>query len=301
MTRPSLQQLQYLVAVADHGHFGRAAAACYVSQPGLSAQVRELERRLGTALVERSQKGALLTERGAAAVERARAILRDVDDLVATCRHSEGTISGLVRMGVIPTIAPYLLPRALPAVRARFPDCQLQLREDRTDPLVELLRSGGLDVLLLALPVTADHLVQVPLAEDRFLLAVPAGHRLARLATVDTSVLAGERVLLLEDGHCLRDQALSVCRLAGADPADDVRATSMATLVQMVVGGLGVTLLPESAAAAEAGPHSGISTCRFRRPAPSRTIGLVWRDTSPHDQAFRELARAIAPCLGVAG
>lgn len=294
--RPTLQQLQYLVAAADHGHFGRAAEACHVSQPGLSGQIRELERRLGVPLFERVAKGVLLTEQGAAATGRARAVLRATDDLVAAASTGSDGLPRTVRLGVIPTMAPYLLPRVLPAVRRRFADLQLELREDRTDDLVARLKAGSLDLLLLAVPVAGEQLTQVELAVDPFLLAVPETHRLARRAQVASDVLEHERVLLLDDGHCLRDQALTVCRLAGATPGDDVRATSLSTLVQMVVGGLGVTLLPESAAAVEASAGSGVAVVPFRAPAPARTIGLVWRDSSPYDAGFRSLAATIALC-----
>lgn len=299
MERPTVQQLQYLVALGEHRHFGKAAEACNVSQPGLSSQIQELERRLGVRLFERSSRQVLLTGAGADAVERARIILRDVDDLVVGCRDARGSLTGQLRLGVIPTIAPYLLPRFLPAVRAEFPGLRVHLREERTDDLVYSLNEGRLDLLLLALPVDDGRVTTIELGEDRFLLAVPSNSPPASDEALGAEVLARHPVLLLEDGHCLRGQALAVCQLAGAAPADDVRATSLPTLVQMVAGGLGITLLPEMAAAVEAGPGSGIVTRRLREPAPSRTIGLAWRTTSPHDAAFRLLAGVVRPACGL--
>jgi len=298
MSRPTLQQLAYLVALDEHRHFTKAAEACLVSQPGLSTQVRELERRLGAALIERTGKGVILTAAGADAARRARVVLREVDDIVARCDESRNPLEGVCNLGVIPTVAPYFLPRLIPALRAHFPRCQMRLREERTGTLVDLLEAGVLDLLLLALPVEGAHLTEVELATDPFELAVATGHRLARRRSVPVSALADEQVLLLDDGHCLRGQALAVCQLAGARPEEDLRATSLATLVQMVAGGLGVTLLPRSAAAVEAGPASGITTVPLRAPVPYRTLGLAWRSTTPHDGEYRRLASAVAPLCG---
>jgi len=299
MERPTLQQLQYLVALEEHRHFGRAAEACSVSQPGLSSQIRELERRLGARLFERSSRQVFLTGEGAEAVERARIVLRDVDDLVAGCRSARGSLTGVLRLGVIPTIAPYLLTRILPVLRGEFPGLSVHLREERTDALVSSLHGGRLDLLLLALPLEDSRLKTVEVGEDPFLLAIAGDSPMAGTDPVDPAFLLGQPVLLLEDGHCLRGQALAVCQLAGAAPADDVRATSLPTLVQMVAGGLGVTLLPAMAAAVEAGTGSGIVTRRFREPVPSRTIGLAWRASSPHDPSYRHLADVIRPICGL--
>ena len=200
---------------------------------------------------------------------------------------------------MIPTIAPYLLTKILPVVRAEFPGLSVHLREERTDALVSSLHSGRLDLLLLALPLEDSRVTEAELGQDPFLLAFSTASPLAGPGPVNADVLLGNQVLLLEDGHCLRGQALAICRLAGAATADDVRATSLPTLVQMVAGGLGVTLLPKMAAAVEAGAGSGIVTRRFREPAPARRIGLAWRTSSPHDAAYRQLAAAVEPACGL--
>lgn len=296
MERPTLQQLAYLVALAEAGHFGRAAETCFVTQPALSTQVRELERRLGTALVERLPRGIRLTPAGARVVTRARAVLRDVEELMEEVGAGEGELAGPVALGVIPTVAPYVLGGLVPTLVNRFPDADLRLEELQTAPLLERLRDGRIDLALCALPVPGDDLHAAVLADDPFLLAVPDGHALARgRGPVSVDVLAEQRVLLLDDGHCLRDQALSVCDLAGSHPAD-ARATSLPTLVQMVAAGGGVTLLPASAAAVEARPGNGIAVRRFREPV-HRTLGFVWRATSPRAAAYEELARLARPRL----
>jgi LysR family hydrogen peroxide-inducible transcriptional activator len=297
MDRPTLQQLAYLVAVADHRHFGRAAEACFVSQPALSAQLRELERRLGATLVERSPRNVRLTPVGEATVARARSILAATDELVEQASQAGDELVGTTVLAAIPTMAPYLLGRLVPIVTNRFPRVELQIRELRTPDLVRAVRDGQVDVGLLALPVEGGDLRTATLGTDPFLLAFPTSHALARSsAPIPVGDLAAQRVLLLEDGHCLRDQALAVCDLAGTAPTD-LRATSLPTLVQMVAAGLGVTLLPASAAGVEARPGNGITTRRFEEPAPSRTVGLVWRASSPQGPSFEELARLARPAL----
>lgn len=302
MYRPTLQQLTYLVALAEHRHFGRAAEACFVSQPALSNQIRELERRLGVTVVERTSRGPLLTAAGRTAVEHAREILRVVDRMVEHAQSEGNDITGPLRVGVIPTMAPYLLPRIVPVIASRYPHAELRLRESKTDELVAHVREGSLDLGLLALPLTDEHgLTTEPLARDPFLLAVPTHHALAdrrRPLSIDT--LADYEVLLLEDGHCLREQALDVCKLAGAH-SRTVHDTSLSTLTQIVASGTGVTLLPASAAAVEARPGSGVTTRAFRRPEPARTIGFVWRTTSPRAENLRELARLVRPLLARSG
>lgn len=297
MERPTLQQLQYLVALAETEHFGRAAAICHVSQPGLSSQIKALEERLGVVLVERTTRGARLTSPGAEVATRARGVLRDVDDLVRVARQGAVGLVGALELGVIPTMAPYLLPQIVPVVADRYPEAELGLREERTDDLLSHLRSGVLDLALLALPVDGDDLDAVPLAEDPFLLAVSEAHPLARqrgLATMDD--LRREPVILLEDGHCLRTQALGLCELAGATTTT-LRAASLSTLVQMVAAGHGVTLLPASTVGLEARPGNGVAVRRFTPPAPSRTMALVWRRSSPRAETYRELARLLAPVV----
>ena len=294
MTRPSLQQLVYLVALADHGHFGRAAEACFVSQPALSSQIRELERRLGVTLVERLPRGIRLTPAGSAAVARARRVLAEVDDLVEEAGVGDDDISGTLAVGAIPTVAPYVLGGMVPILTSRFPRAQLHLDELRTVELVAGLRGGTVDLALCALPVDDDGLTVAPLFDDPLLLALPAGHGLAAArGPVDLDELVHHRVLLLEEGHCLRDQAAAVCERIGA-PIAEVRASSMPTLVQMVAAGVGVTLLPASAAGVEARPGNGVVVRPFRDP-PERTVVMAWRATSPRSGAFAELARLVRP------
>jgi len=296
MDRPTLQQLSYLVAVDDHRHFGKAAEACFVSQPALSAQIRELERRLGATLFERGNRKVLPTAVGVTVIERARGVLRDADELVAAARLDPDGLRGPLALGVIPTMAPYLLPGLLPVLTTAHRAVELHLHELKTAEVLRMLRDGGLDLGLLALPVAGDDLVQFPLAEDPFVLALPEGHPLAGTGPVAVEVLGNLPVILLEEGHCLRDQALSVCRLVGTNAAE-MQATGMPTLCQMVATGLGVTLLPRSAVALEARPGTGLTTRPFADPAPSRTVGLVWRGTSPNRHLYQRLAGLLADRL----
>lgn len=299
MDRPTLQQLVYLVALADARNFGRAAAACFVSQPALSGQIRELERRLGTTLVERLPRGIRLTGSGERIVGRSRLILAEVDTLMDEVRENRGELVGPVVLGVIPTVAPYLLGSLVPILTSRFPAAELRLRELLTAPLVAGLRDGGIDLGLCSLPVAGDHLEGVELARDPLLLAVPAGHALARgRGTVPVDALADLRVILLDEGHCLRDQVLDVCASVGAIPLD-LTAASVPTLAQMVAAGVGVTLLPASAAAVEARQGNGIAVRRLSEPL-ARSVGFVWRATSPRIDAYEELARLTRPRLASA-
>jgi len=301
MSKPSVRQLECVVAVADRGSFRAAAGAVGITQPALSAQVAQLEQQLGVQIFERDRRRVLMTPAGAAVVARARAALHAVDGVVESARTVSQPLAGPLRVGVIPTVAPYLLPRILPAVRQRFPRLLLVLREDQTARILDDLEAGRLDAVVLALPVPGD-VTAVPLFDEEFVLAVPRSSPLVgggresrgsrrRPRRVREQDLAGQEVLLLEDGHCLRDQALAVCRGAGAAETAQVRATSLPTLVQMVAGGLGVTLVPEMAAPVLApSAASGIVTMRFAPPAPGRTIGLVWRTSSARLREFRLLA-----------
>jgi len=294
--RPTVRQLEYLVAVADARHFGRAARQCAVTQPALSAQIAALEETLGVRVFERSRRGAAPTRAGERVIERARAALRLVDEVTAAAREAREPLSGPLHLGVIPTVAPYLLPRGLAAVRRRYPRLRLFLHEEQTARVLAGLTEGRLDVALVALPPDAPGLESCSLGREAFLLAVPPGHPLARTRRrVGEEALAGQPVLLLEDGHCLRDQALAVCRHAGARESEGVRASSLSTLAQMVAGGLGVTLLPASAAAVEG--RSGLALLRFRDPEPSRELGLVWRKASPRGDEFRSLAEVLRAAL----
>lgn len=296
MGEPTLQQLRYLVALHDHGHFGRAAAACFVSQPALSTQLRELEQRLGTSVVERRRGTLLFTRTGEEIVARARRILGDIDDLVDVARASS-TITGPFRLGTIPTIGPYLLPRAIPIVANHVPDANVQLREAQTAPLLEGLRSGALDLVLLGTEEDDPDLRTARLGTDSFLLAVPERHPLAtRRGPIAPEQLADLHVLVLSEGHCLRDQTMSVCALVGADH-EEVQASGLATVVQMVAAGMGVTFLPASAAAVEARPGNGVAVRRIRPPAPARPIVLTWRATAPHGAHHEELAKLLRRTL----
>jgi LysR family hydrogen peroxide-inducible transcriptional activator len=293
MTLSSLRQLQYAVAVADQLSFRRAAETCHVSQPGLSAQVQELEQQLGVALFERSRRQVLVTEVGRRVVARARTILAEVEALERDAQQQDLPLSGTLRLGVIPTVAPYVLPDALVRLRADYPHCRLLLREAQTADVVEAVRLGKLDLALLALDVDIGGLHALPVYEEPFWLVVPEGHPLAQRKRVTDADLADQAVLLLEDGHCLRDQALSVCHMAGAHEVGDFRASSLSTLVEMVASGLGVSLLPEKALPLEVRPPRPLCAIPFKKPGHHRRIGLVWRAQSPRVSDYQLLAGLI--------
>jgi LysR family hydrogen peroxide-inducible transcriptional activator len=295
--RPSIRQLEYLVALGASRHFGRAARACAVTQPALSLQIRQLEELLGVKLFERGRRQVLVTPAGERMIERAREALQRVDDLLDEARAAQRPFTGRLSLGVIPTVAPYLLPRALPAVRAAWPGLELLLREDQTQRILARLRGGELELLLLALPVPGEDLESLPLFEEPFVLAVPDAHPLARgHGPVTESALRGEPVVLLEEGHCLRDQALALCDAAGARETGRVQATSLGTLVQMVANGLGITLLPATSLEVEARAGSGIALRAFAAPVPGRSIGLVWRRGSARRAEFRALGEVFTRC-----
>jgi len=287
----NLQDLRYLVAVADHLHFGKAAEACFVSQPTLSTQLKKLEKELGVELIERNPRQILLTEAGRRVVDRARVVLRETENIREIARAAADPEAATVRMGLFPTLAPYLLPHVVPKLHARFPKLELLLVEEKTEGVLDRLRDGQLDVGVLARPVRDEPLHEEYLFAEDFLLAVPINHPLAAMKEpVDVSVLAHENVLLLEEGHCLRDQALAVCRLAGADERTGFRATSLETLRQMVAAGVGITLLPELAVAPPVPSSGAIRLLRFGEPVPRREIAMYWRETS----AYREFLPQIA-------
>lgn len=289
----SFRQLQYLVAVADDLHFRRAAEACNVSQPALSTQIQQLEQGLGAQLVERSQRKVVLTPIGRDVVSRAREILAQVESLQESVHEQALPLSGTLRLGVIPTVGPYVLPTLLPQVRSLFPKVVLYLREDKTAELLSQLRAGLIDLALLALPVVGDDLQTMPLFDDPFVLAVPQGHDLTASQKISESDLVGRQLLLLEDGHCLRDHALQVCSLVGASNVADFSATSLNTLVQMVANGLGVTLMPALSLQVELRSDSGLEVRHFQDPQPSRQIGLVWRRSSRRRADFLAFAEVI--------
>ncbi|MGD9502198.1 MAG: hydrogen peroxide-inducible genes activator [Methyloceanibacter sp.] len=294
----SLRQLRYLESLAETRHFGHAAEACAVSQPALSMQIKELEDELKVSLVERRKSGIELTEQGEEIAKRARAILASVRDLVDYAKHQEGLLTGALKLGAIPSIAPYLLPAALPELQRRFPALSLQLRETVTANLVRELVAGDLDLIIVALPIDDPDVETFHLFDDRFVLAIKASQANRRLRHASTDMLADDRLLLLEEGHCLRDQALSYCRLVTTEARESFGASSLATIVQMVANGYGITLLPEMAIAAEVHASEGIRLLRFHAPEPKRAIGLAWRKTSPRKRdfiQFAELLRDAAP------
>ncbi|MEF9977399.1 MAG: DNA-binding transcriptional regulator OxyR [Thermomonas sp.] len=289
----NLRDLKYLIALADLRHFGKAADACFVSQPTLSTQVRKLEEELGVTLVERAPRKVMLTPTGQDVVQRARRIVADVEQMREAARRSKDPESGSLRLGVFPTLAPYLLPHVVPQLRERFPQLELLLVEEKSDVLLQRLREGRLDAALLALPVHDEQLHAEFLFEEPFVLAAPQGHALATREHLDVQELATQKLLLLEDGHCLRDQALDVCRLSGAHEKSGFRATSLETLRQMVAAGVGVTLLPALSVHAPIVQPAGIRLVNFSDPAPSRRIGLVWRKSSAMDAFLQQLADAV--------
>lgn len=290
---PTLRQLQFLAALDSHGSFVRAAEAVGVTQPTLSAGVKELEATLGVTLVERSRTGAVLTPAGREASDRAAGALAQVEDLVRAVRKAGAPLQGTFRLGAIPTIAPFLLPRALKLLRARFPKLHLVLREDVSARLVEGLRARTLDAALIALPYEASGIETEAIAEDEFLLVCPKDHRLAQKKALAPSDLAGEDVLLLEDGHCLRDHALQVCKLPQSRAAAEVGATSLHTLVQMVAGGMGVTLLPKLAADGGVARGAAVETRRFDRPMTGRSIGIAWRAGGARAEEAKLIAKTL--------
>lgn len=288
----SLKQLRYFDAVARLGHFGRAAEACAVTQPALSMQIRELEDALGAQLLERRKSGAQLTPLGSAIAERVRSILRDVDDLTDTARAHDAVLFGALRLGVIPSVAPYLLPPLLPRLREDYPDLALDLRETQTATLIQRLKDGTLDVALLALPADGPELEEMALFEDRFLLALPKDRRLPKRVRATPELIQNDRLLLLEEGHCMRDQALAVCGLREVGGFDTFGASSLSTIVQMVANGMGLTLLPEMSLPVEAA-RNDIRLLEFAAPEPNRTIGLAWRRSNPRVKDFVALGQAI--------
>ena len=298
---PTLRQLTFLLALAEHGSFSRAAEAAHVTQPTLSAGIKELETILGAVLVERGARGATLTPAGEAAVARARIVLTETEDLVHAARAAGEPLSGAFRLGVIPTIAPFLLPRVLPSIRKAFPDLELFLREDLTHRLIESLKERRLDAALIALPYDATAVETEALVADEFLFAADAHHKLAGEDDLKPEDLKGESLLLLEDGHCLRDHALAVCA-AGQGEAEaarsDFAATSLHTLVQMVKSGLGATLLPKLALDAGLADRMDLSIRRFDPPVAGREIGIAWRKGSARADEARALGQAVKEGLG---
>ena len=292
---PTLRQLQFIIALAEHGSFSRAAEAVFVTQPTLSAAIKELEAILGTVLVERGARGAVLTPAGDVVLERAQRVMTEAEDLVVAAQAAGEPLSGPFRLGVIPTIAPFLLPRVLPALRSSFPDLELFLREDLTDRLFEALRERRIDAALIALPYDAAMIETHAVWSDEFLFAAPPDHPLAHKAKLSPDDLTDEPLLLLEDGHCLRDHALSACSTGSA--RSDFAATSLHTLVHMVKSGLGATLLPRMAVDAGLVDRMGLEVRAFDPPVAGREIGVAWRKGSARADEAIQLGDAIRDVL----
>jgi len=285
----NLRDWEYFVAVADHKHFGKAAEACHVTQPTLSAQLKKLEGYLGVELVERDNRHVWLTPVGQEMAVRARRLLQEAEGLKQLARSQFNPLAGDIRLGAFPTLAPYFLPLVLPKVKKKLPELRVFLVEDKTQMLIHQLQQGELDAALLALPLNRDQLDVIPLCKEDFLLAVPSNHGLARRKLISLDELQGQNLMLLEEGHCLRDQALSVCQIAGAGENTAFRASSLETLRQMVAGGLGITLIPAMAVNSN---NDGIRYLKFEEP-PTREIGLVFRHSDWRLPLWQQLAQVL--------
>ena len=290
MNNLTLRQLRYFEALARHGHFGRAAEACAVSQPALSQQIRDLEESLGTDLFERGPRQVRLTRFGEEFAPRARAILRAVDELGDLARASRSWLSGRLRIGVIPTVAPYLLPAIVGRLNALHPALDIHVRETLTAKLIRELAEGRLDAAILALPVSEPSFAEAPILAEEFLLVRPSVD--AGKPMPSSEMLKEMRLLLLEEGHCFRDQALAFCNMASTLPREVLEGSSLSTLVQMVGAGIGVTFIPEMAVPVET-RSAAVSLARFAHPQPRRTIGMVWRRTSPLASQLEHVAGVV--------
>lgn len=296
----SLRQLRYLEALATHLHFRRAADAVAVSQPALSMQIKDLEEELGVKLVERLPTSVRLTPEGEEVVARARKILTEVRDLMDYAQQRAQPLAGPLRLGIIPSIAPYLLPKILPTLASSHPELKLTIRETLTETLLEELQAGQLDATIIALPVENALLREEPIFIDRFLLARGKDPDLDLRHRVAPAELETENLLLLEEGHCLRDQALHYCQNLPKPSTVSLGATSLATVMQMVAAGYGVTLLPEICADVEV-RDDRVDLLRFEEPQPARTVGLVWRKSSPRTQDFESLLETLKQTVSDAG
>ncbi|TYC67282.1 LysR family transcriptional regulator [Stappia sp. BW2] len=290
MINITLKQLRYFEALARHGHFGKAAEACAISQPALSMQIKEMEEVLGATLFERGGRQIRLTHFGEIAADRARDILRSAEELGDLARASRDRLVGRLRIGVIPTIAPYLLPSVVGALTKSYPELDIHVRETVTPKLIDELDDGRLDTAIVALPVSEATLAETALFSERFVLVRSAREANAPLPNADS--LREMRLLLLEEGHCFRDQALSFCNLQSGPPREVLDASSLSTLVQMVSAGMGVTLIPEMAVPVETRSAS-VAISRFEAPEPTRTIGMVWRRRSPLAGQLAEIAEIV--------
>jgi LysR family hydrogen peroxide-inducible transcriptional activator len=295
MINVTLRQLRYFDALARHGHFGRAAEACSISQPALSMQIREMEEALGGALLERGARQVSLTQFGEELIQRVRDILRSVDELGDFARASQDRLAGRLRVGMIPTIAPYLLPKVIENLARLHPELDIHVRETLTPKLIKEVAEGRLDTAIVALPVSEPSLTEVALFTENFLLVRPGGDKGTPVPS--SEMLREMRLLLLEEGHCFRDQALSFCNMQSSPPREVLDASSLSTLVQMVGAGIGVTLIPEMAVAVET-RSAPVSVARFKNPQPSRTIGMVWRKTSPLARQLQQISEVVCIAAG---
>jgi LysR family hydrogen peroxide-inducible transcriptional activator len=304
----SLKQLKYFDAVARHGHFGKAAEQCAVTQPALSMQIQELEKFLGVQLFERGRGPVMLTNSGKTIALRAARILSDARDIVDLARQDDKSLSGPLGLGVIPSVAPYILPRLLPSIRDLYPELDLRLRETQTQFLLRELLDGSLDLLLLALPIENPAIETLRLFDDHFLLAMPQSKRITSHVRATTDMVDSDKLLLLEEGHCFRDQALTFCGLRQIENAATFGVSSLSTLLEMVANGFGMTLIPEISVGLET-RRGNIHLMRFEDPEPKRIIGLAWRKNSPRQSDFAKLGEIItaaseqaqehtAACLG---
>jgi LysR family transcriptional regulator, hydrogen peroxide-inducible genes activator len=289
---PTTKQLRYFVALEQYEHFGKAAESCFVSQPAFSVAIKELENMLNIQLVDRTNKNVTVTSLGRDVARQARVVLRELEDLVEMAKGNQLPLTGPLKLGVIPTIAPFLLPRLLPALRAEFPDLRLYLKEDLTERIYERLMDGELDLILIALPYELRNTTDMMLFEDRFFLAHQQNSALIRPGDYDLNELPSDSILLLEDGHCLRDHALSACNIKNVDKVSNITATSLLTLVQMVDADLGITYLPEMAVNSSLLKNTRIKTTPME-PGSSRQIGLVWRKASTRQDEFTMLGNFI--------
>lgn len=289
----NIRDLQYLVAIADNKHFGKAAEASFVSQPTLSAQLKKLEEYLGVQLVERSQRQVIVTPIGQQVIEKARAILKDVNDIQEIARQSRDPYSGNIKLGTIPTLGPYLLPHIIPFIKQQFSQLELFLYEDQTARLVEKLKQAELDAIILALPIDEDSFIQYEIFQEFFYVALPYQHRLAKKKTISTDDLAEETLLLLTEGHCLRDQALEVCSNVHIKQKHNFSATSLETLRQMVIAGAGITLLPELAINYPFSNQDYLVIKSFNKPQPYRNIALLWRKSTGRAVLLQKMGEMI--------
>jgi LysR family hydrogen peroxide-inducible transcriptional activator len=289
----NIRALKYFVKLAELKHFSKAADACFVSQPTLSTQVRKLEEELGVTLVERAPRKVMLTPIGEDIAHRARHLLRDIEHLKSAARRSKDPTTGNLKLGIFPTLAPYLLPHVIPRIRKKYPELRLQLVEEKTEEIIRMLDQGRLDAGVLALPVDDQGLELLTLFDEHFVAAMPASHPLADKQSISLKDLEGEELLLLEEGHCLREHALAVCDLAGAHERVDFHATSMETLRQMVAANVGVTLMPMLSVKPPIQPTENIALRKFDAPQPCRSIALVWRKSSPLGPFLRDLSSCL--------